>query len=139
MTTFDGVNGVQNAASWIVNGLNQEAIKFAENFGRDLSRKLSTSQIRNVFGEVRRIQMKGETSSFDSELLLLKPKLAYAKARRSGVGRDAADAAEDLEKVLSSAIDAVFVGDQSKKFERFQNFANFFEAILAYHKALGGK
>lgn len=122
---------------WIQNGLNTEGVKSAENLGEYLAKTLSTSQIRNVFGEVRRIQQKGYTDSFDSEVLLLKPKLAYAKARAQGKG----DGAKQLEDVLSPAIDAIFENnpDSNQKFQRFENFANFFEAILAYHKAYGGK
>jgi len=129
----ESIMPVEFNASWIQSGLNTEAIKFAEEFGKSLARTLSTSQIRNVFGEVRRIQQKGITNSFDSEVLLLKPKLSYARAR--------ANAARDLESVLSSAIDAIFQNaiNPEQKFQRFENFANFFEAILAYHRAYGGK
>ena len=139
-TVYNGIDGVQNISGWISNGLNQDAIKFAESFGADLAgRRLSTSQIRNVFGEVRRLQMKGENQYFDTELLLLKPKLAYAKARRAGIGNDAMESAGDLQKILSAGIDAVFIKDDKQKFDKFLNFANFFEAVLAYHKAAGGK
>ena len=129
----ESIMPVKFNASWIQSGLNTEAIKFAEEFGKSLAKTLSTSQIRNVFGEVRRIQQKGITNSFDSEVLLLKPKLSYARAR--------ANAPRDLESVLSSAIDAIFQNaiNPEQKFQRFENFANFFEAILAYHRAYGGK
>ena len=138
-TKGESIMPVEFNASWIQSGLNTEAIKFAEEFGKSLARTLSTSQIRNVFGEVRRIQQKGITNSFDSEVLLLKPKLSYARARASG--KTGADAARDLESVLSSAIDAIFQNaiNPEQKFQRFENFANFFEAILAYHRANGGK
>lgn len=135
-TAFNNIDGVQRAASWITGGLNQEAIKYAEDFGRELARTLSTSQIRNVFGEVRRIQMKGQDATFESELILLKPKLAYARARKGTTGNEGA---KDIEKVLGAAIDAVFAGDPKSKYQRFENFANFFEAILAYHRSFGGK
>jgi CRISPR-associated protein Csm2 len=136
-TKGESIMPVEFNASWIQSGLNTEAIKFAEEFGESLAQTLSTSQIRNVFGEVRRIQQKiqqkGITNSFDSEVLLLKPKLSYARAR--------ANAPRDLESVLSSAIDAIFQNaiNPEQKFQRFENFANFFEAILAYHRAYGGK
>ncbi len=140
---FSGINGVKKSPQWIKSGLNTEAIKFAEEFGKSLSnRRLSTSQIRNIFGEVRRIQQKGVTNtSFDSEVLLLKPKLSYARARIGGMNPKASDAARDLESVLVPAIDAIFqdAADVKQKFQRFENFANFFEAILAYHRAHGGK
>jgi CRISPR-associated protein Csm2 len=53
----------------------------------------------------------------------------------------ASEAARDLESVLAPAIDAIFqdAADVKQKFQRFENFANFFEAILAYHRAYGGK
>ena len=138
-TKGESIMPVEFNASWIQSGLNTEAIKFAEELGESLAQTLSTSQIRNVFGEVRRIQQKGITNSFDSEVLLLKPKLSYARARASG--KTGADAARDLESVLSSAIDAIFQNaiNPEQKFQRFENFANFFEAILAYHRAYGGK
>ena len=59
------------------------------------------------------------------ELLLLKPKLAYAASRPGSTS-----GTRELRKVLSSAID--FVGNDP---ERFENFCSFFEAILSYHRA----
>lgn len=128
---FDISSGLTNINDWIKNGLNKDSILFSENFGKDLAEnKLSTNQIRNVFGEVRRIQLKGISNSFDSEVLLLKPKLAYSKARNKS--------AEPLQQVLSKGIDAIFDNPGELKYQRFENFANFFESILAYHKAYGG-
>jgi CRISPR-associated protein Csm2 len=57
------------------------------------------------------------------ELLLLKPKLAY-QARRAGRGM------ANLQQVLDPAIG--LVGNDR---ERFQNFVDFFEAIVAYHRS----
>jgi len=112
----------------IIMGNANKLIEVAERLGQDFAHGLSTSQIRNVFGEVRRLQMKGK---FDQqaarELILLKPKLAYQAGRHRGK-------VEELAKVLSKAIDRVG-SDQ----ERFERFVDFFEAILAYHRAYGGK
>jgi CRISPR-associated protein Csm2 len=138
-TTFNKVDGVQRITDWVQNGISQEAIEYAKSFGEDLYKnRLSTSQIRNVFSEIKSLQMKGEKGFTEMPLLLLKPKLAYAKARKTGGGRDAAEAAGDLEKVLSKGIDAIVTGDKNK-YEKFENFANLFEAILAYHRSFGGK
>lgn len=138
-TTFNGIDGTIKIAEWIKNGINQEAINYAESFGKDLANnKLSTSQIRNVFSEVKSLEMKGPEKFSETPLLLLKPKLAYSKARKSAGGREAAQAAEDLEKVLSKGID-VIAQEKNNKFKLFLNFANFFEAILAYHRSFGGK
>ena len=99
-------------------------VKEAEQRGQQLARNLTTSQIRNIYSAVKKMQMKGELDTH--KLLMLKPKLAYA-AKRHGGGVDT------LKDVLTQAID--LVGNDSKKFNRF---VDFFEAILAYHKFYGG-
>jgi len=102
-------------------------VQVAERLGQDFANGLSTSQIRNVFGEVKRLQMKGFNEQVARELILLKPKLAYQAGRHGGK-------VKELAKVLSRAIDRV--GSDQR---RFEHFVDFFEAILAYHKAHGGK
>ena len=96
----------------------------AENLGQKLARNLKTSQIRKVYGAVKKIQMSDKFRRND--LLMLKPKLAYAAARN--------DEVTDLKDALTQAIDRV--GDDP---QRFKNFVDFFEATLAYHKAAGGR
>ena len=112
---------------WITNGITKEAIKFCDDFGVFLYKnKLSSSQIRNVYGELKRIQMKGfenEKTSF----ILLKPKMAYAVVRDGKKGLNA------LGEVFDKAFDAV-----NSEIE-FNNLMDFMEAVLAYHKAHGGK
>ena len=107
----------------------------AENIGTSLARQLTTSQIRNIFGTVRQIEMSWTPRATEKEqkhaarqLILLKPKLAYQAKRERGKG------VQELANVLIPAID--LVGD---KRDRFQNFLDFFEAILAYHTAAGGQ
>jgi len=100
-------------------------VQVAEGFGRHIARDVSSSHIRNIYGAVKEMEMSGFNYH---ELVLLKPKIAYAAKR------DGHRAAEELRDVLTEAIDAV--GDDADKFQRF---ADFFEAILAYHKAYGGK
>ena len=102
-------------------------VKEAEQFGRQLAaRNLTTSQIRNIYGAVKKMQMKG--GELDThKLLMLKPKLAYA-AKRHGGG------VETLKDVLTQAIDLV-----ENDLKNFNRFVDFFEAILAYHKAYGGR
>ncbi len=102
----------------------------AEQIGRALSGTLTKSQIRNIFGTVRQIQMNwtGEAQKAASyrQLLMLKPKINYQAARTREV--------EPLADVLDKAID--YVEDNQVRFGRF---VDFFEAILAYHTAEGGK
>lgn len=110
-------------------------VDFSEAFGTYLAKageqqRLTTSQIRNIFGEVKKIEMdwgrKPEASW--ARLQLLRPKLAYT-AKRENRSRLFA-----LREVLSSAVVQV-KGDAGN----FQRFVDFFEAILAYHRAAGGQ
>lgn len=101
-------------------------VDLAERLGPQLKDgRLTTSQIRNIYGMVKQMEMRG----FDpNEFVLLKPKLAYAAARANERG------ARQLKEVLTWAIDEV--GADATKFARF---VDFFEAILAYHQAAGGR
>ncbi|MDZ7338646.1 MAG: type III-A CRISPR-associated protein Csm2 [candidate division KSB1 bacterium] len=92
---------------------------------------LTTSQIRNAYGLVKRMEIAGFVAH---ELALLKPKLAYAAARAAKGERGKADGAHQLAAVLSWGVDAV--GEDAARFSRF---VDLFEAILAYHLAEGGK
>lgn len=100
-------------------------VKKAERLGEEL-RELETHQIRRFFGTVRQIKREWREGESDKikrawrELNLLKPKLSYQKRRVPKVGR--------LEEILSYAIDLV-----EKDRTRFDNFVDFFEAIVAYH------
>jgi len=122
----------------IIDGNAEELVRQADALGKRLAKPLKTSQIRNIFGTVRRIEMNWPEDASDEqarkahrELLMLKPKMAYqAKRESERKGRGV----EMLRQVLDPAIDRVN-GDHS----RFHNFVDFFEAILAYHKAHGGK
>ncbi|RKY57746.1 MAG: type III-A CRISPR-associated protein Csm2 [Candidatus Latescibacterota bacterium] len=99
--------------------------------GRSLAqRKLSTSQIRNIFGEVKRMQMRG----FDPyKFQLLRPRLAYVVGRQTR--SPVREAAQDLKRVLDVAIDKVLEEEErGKQKDRFSRFVDLFEAILAYYK-----
>lgn len=82
--------------------------------------KLTTSQLRKFFGEVKRQQMVGYDKS---DFILLKPKLAYAVGRA-----DKNSKIRDFYEVLAPAIDMV------SNEKEFRNFIKIFEAIVAYHK-----
>ena len=112
----------------------QVLVNAAEKLGESLKNQgLKTSQIRKVYGAVKKIQVSEELRQND--LIMLKPKLAYAAARNRAV--------TDLKDALTQAIDKVIdkVGDDKKdsKKKKFKNFVDFFEATLAYHKAAGGQ
>jgi CRISPR-associated protein Csm2 len=112
---------------WITKEIDKTCIEYTKEFGQFLAKtRLSSSQIRNVYGELKRIQMKGfnkEKTSF----LLLRPKMAYADARNEGAGL------RELKKVFDKAYELV------ENETHFKNFMDFMESTLAYHKAFGGK
>lgn len=125
----------------IVDGDVSLLVDTAKEVGNSLARQLTTSQIRNIFGEVRRIQMNWPADATkDMEkadeafrsIVLLQPKLAYQAKRERGRG------VEELQMVLDPCIDQIRKAPADKRKLYFTRFVDFFEAILAYHKAAGG-
>lgn len=127
---------------WIHNGITDEAIQWADEFGRNMSEgvdkvigALTTSQLRKFFGELRRIDTDLDRKIGD--LPMLKPMLAYA------VGRDKNDKGMNKTKIgefgkeISKGLNAIREGEHRKS--DFKNFVKLFEAIVAYHKYYGGK
>lgn len=112
---------------WVTSQITKDTVDFARDFGKDLKDKnFSNSQIRNVYGELKRIELKGyenEKTSF----LLLKPKVAYANSRQNNTGMN------NFKNVFDKAYESI---DCEKS---FSNFMQIMEAILAYHKSFGGK
>lgn len=133
---------------WITSGIDDDGIEDTIATGKRLAtmdKSLTSSQIRNSFGEVRRIQQKAMQqstaqpleSASRTALALLRPKLAYATARSRNNSTDVTGAAE-LEEKLTAALSYVRPQEAGGT-GRFQNFCDYFEAILAYHKKFGGK
>ncbi|SNB74702.1 type III-A CRISPR-associated protein Csm2 [Thermoflexus hugenholtzii] len=110
-------------------------VKVSQALGRELARrKLTTHQLRNLFGEIRRIekewqQRQGQGDKLDPttwrRLQLLKPRMAHQAARL----QDRGHAMQPLIEVMERAIDRI---EQDP--ERFRRFVDFFEAIVAYHR-----
>jgi CRISPR-associated protein Csm2 len=116
-------------SKWITEGADEALVSYAEWAGKFMAKNnLTNSKIRNIYGEIKRIQMKGYNEE-KSAFLLLKPKVAYSLGREEGN-------AEGL-KLFQLIFDRCSrdVSDQKS----YQNFCKFIEAILAYHRAIGGK
>ncbi len=123
----------------VLKGIDEQFITHAEKFGEYISqdenqnKKVSKSQIRDVFSTVRLLEMRasGEppTEEMIEELRMVRPRLSYAAKRHGGKVRD-------LENVLKPAIIAVTGPnvDEKERRKRFRRFCQGFEAILAYHK-----
>jgi CRISPR-associated protein Csm2 len=112
-----------------------ELVDFSKATAEALVREqLTRSQIRNIFTEVRKIEALWEARPEDARrrLNMLKPKLDYQTVRAEPVKR--------LRDVLSEAITAVEQApDDRERQKRFAKFMDLFEAILAYHRAYGGR
>lgn len=113
---------------WIEKVADSDMVRYSENAGEFMAKNgLTNSKIRSIYGEIKRIQM-GKYEEEKAAFLLLRPKVAYAH------GRDSNNIGLTLfKRIFDDA--ANYVTDQKS----FNNFCNFFEAILAYHKAFGGK
>lgn len=132
-----------DAAQIIVDADVKHLVEAAESIGEALAKQLTTSQIRNIFGEVRRIEMLWPTELAEAEqhkaqdafrqTVLLRPKIAYQAKREKGRG------VEELQSVLDPCLQLIQDASQAQRKPYFQRFLDFFEAILAYHKAAGGK
>ena len=127
-------------------------VEWADRLGKAFAPKhkedkeaLTTSQIRALFGEVRQIQAEWTINRQRAfrRLVLLRPKMAYRARKERG------EAVKKLVDVLDPALTHVITaqprsqdqppGTGNNQDDNFQRFAEFFEAILAYHKAYGGQ
>lgn len=114
----------------------KELVEHAERLAEALVRSsLTRSQIRGIFTEVRQIEAMWRTEGRQAEalrrLMMLKPKLAYQTAR--------APALAQLKDTLGEAIDEVEKCPAGQRDVAFDRFVDLFEAILAYHRAKGGR
>jgi len=119
------VREIEENIDLILNGRDHKKfINYAERFGKDLKNKnVKTSQIRKIYTEVQKIRSFNDSDD-QMRLHMLRPKLAYAKGRHRNL--------IDLQEIFDKMIERI------KSEEQLKNFKQFFEAILAYHKAFGG-
>jgi len=118
---------------WIQKEIDIDTVSFADKFGKSIQEgRMTTSQIRNIFGEMRRIQMNGYVSQKTS-FLLLKPKLAYA------VKRNEINGLRDFYEYFKIAYSSVDTKNDTDGTKQFKNMIELTETILSYHKFYGGK
>jgi CRISPR-associated protein Csm2 len=112
----------------VVDGNVDKTVEAAKAIGEAI-RSVKSSQIRGIFATARQIQLKWDTDSKKAyrDAVLLRPRIAYSASRNDLQG---------LDGVLGEALKLVS-GDNAK--QRYLNFVDFFEAIVAYHKASGGR
>jgi len=125
----------EEIVSWVQHGPQPILLNAAEQLGREIKeKKLTTSQIRQVFTRLKSIEAKGYATQ-RTDFMMLKPYLAYAAGRQ-----DRVEGLQLFKEKITIGIDAVFEGGSpEKESKRFVNFCKLFEAVLAYHRAFGGK
>jgi CRISPR-associated protein Csm2 len=122
--------------NWINKGIDAECVEYCDSLAKILSGKdsdkkaVSSSFLRNIFGEIRRIESKGFESS-KPDFYMLRPKVAYTVARtkaRSDSGDPSLfmDVYNQMANLVKTARD-------------FKNMVNMIEAIIAYHKVYNPK
>lgn len=120
---------------WIVHGPTAALINRAKEFGEQLYEgDLTTSQIRQVFTKMKNIESKGIDSGRLGDLLMLKPLISYAAGRHPKCR-----GLKELKRLVCDGIDQVAAASGDELRSRFKNFVKLFEAVLAYHRARGGK
>ena len=113
-----------------------EINEVADKKGKEF-KPIRTNQIRNFFSHFNTIKNeykiikinKQPIEQLDTSLILIKPKLAYAKGRNLAV--------EPFQRLIFEVIDLVY--NSKNKEKAYNNFFEFVEAIVAYHKYYGGK
>ncbi|MFM7885798.1 MAG: type III-A CRISPR-associated protein Csm2 [Pseudanabaena sp.] len=129
VTTIQNLKNSEGKKSTLKDYPIRKMVDQSAQFGAELKRqRLETNQIRKFLDAINRLKSKlvrSQFSEIEAEIVLLKPKLAYAAARQNVV--------KPLNKVMSAAIDKV---ESKADFERLVNLV---ESIIAYHKEAGGK
>ena len=127
----------------IQDGDAEELVKQADEWGTRFGKQqryksesvVSANQIRAIFGTVRRIEMnwpinadKDSQDKAKRDLRLLQPKIIYRAAREK---------TKEFKQFSAIMVDAIglVLADEANVRKRFGYFVDFFEAIMAYHKA----
>ena len=112
----------------------QEIDRIAKDFADRFVRqdRLKTHQLRNVFSAIEKMRSvykmnKQDYFSIESDLILLKPKIAYAAGRQRSVRTN-------FFPLVEQAIDAIDRAPQDNKHKALTNFFALMESVVGYHK-----
>ncbi len=115
----------------IVQGDYGQLDRTAQSLGNALN-QVAKSQIRKIFGEVRRLEAEWEAAQSARQarplprLFMLKPRLAYQQQREKKL--------KPLVEVVHNMVDLVVQPKDAKEQDRrFRHFVDFMEALTAYH------
>lgn len=112
--------------------IDSTAEKYAYSCAKD--DRLKTAQLRNFYAAVTRLRTEYEKDEsyekVELDLIMLKPKLAYAAGRQKAV-------AKTFYPLMKNAIDGV--ANASNKHKALRHFFLLVESVVAYHKYHGGE
>lgn len=111
-------------------------LEYAGKFTGGKDDGVKTNQLRNFYSAIVAIRTKFKSAKavnaqIERDLIMLKPKLAYAAGRQQKV--------KPLYDLMKKAIDATIKIQESNKPLALQNLISITEAIVAYHKFLDPK
>jgi CRISPR-associated protein Csm2 len=122
---------------WITEKFDAFSSQHAYDFAKILADEgLTRTQVRNFFGELRRIEAKGVAANSEA-VAHLRHKLLYTVTRLSDEKLNK-DVAKAFGLVLEKGLKAI-TGEGDLLQARFERFTAYFEAVLAYHRFHGGR
>ncbi|MCO5232086.1 MAG: type III-A CRISPR-associated protein Csm2 [Chitinophagales bacterium] len=87
--------------------------------------KLSTTQLRKFFGELKGLEANTSSNNFNvAKVKMIKPKLAYAVGKEKSQNPKINDLYIEFERAINGI----------SEYTHFKNFIQLFEAVVAYHK-----
>ncbi len=128
----------------------RDLVKHSEELGKRLvEQDVKTNQLRKFLDAINQLKVelsledKPNIEEIEVSLQMLKPKLAYAVGRAN---KKETPGIKALKDVVSAAVDKIIEVKNVKSQNNmeifrqdFQRLVNLIEAIIAYHKAAGGK
>ncbi len=108
----------------------ERLVEIADHVGSTVAKKVKMNQIRRFLDGARKVEAELKSrEKFDAvkdQIVLLRPKLAYAAGRNQDV--------KELAEILDTAVKSA-----AQTEENFMKFLRFMEGIIAYHRFHGGK
>jgi CRISPR-associated protein Csm2 len=129
LTNLDNVQDLSTITPQDIDSIGEV---YAKKFTEDEKNKVKTNQLRNFYSAILSIRTKLKnqktvSAQIERELILLKPKLAYAAGRQTKV--------KPFYELMKKGIDStVSITDEKKKVSALENLISITEAIVAYHK-----
>lgn len=104
-------------------------IMCAENLGEILkNEKVTFSKIRKVYNEAKRISREKFCEDTIYKLRILKTIIAYTEGRF-----------DELKRVKFYEVFSRAINEAEKNEDNYKRFFDFFQAVVAYHRAKGGR